>query len=110
MVPMRTVFTWFGLSVQFWPEAGAIEARGTGKTIGMWLGNNQAKVDGRLMRLDAAPREINSTTYVPLAFAARAMGAEVQWTEKTKTVSIRWSGRMATMRVGQRGMRTVSCG
>ena len=111
MVPMRAVFTWFGLPVQFWPEARAIEARGSnGKTIDMWLGNIQAKVDGQLVRLDVAPREMNSTTYVPLAFVARAMGAEVTWTESTKTVTICWSNRTATLHVGQRGIHSAACG
>lgn len=99
------------MPVQFWPEAGAIEARSSsGKVIDMWLGNIQAKVDGQLIRLDVAPREINGTTYVPLAFVARAMGATVKWNEKTKTVTITSSGCSSTMTIGQRGIHAAACG
>jgi hypothetical protein len=111
MVPMRAAFNWFGLPVQFWPEAGALEGRNSsGKTIDMWLGNTQARIDDRLVRLAAAPREINGTVYVPIAVVARAMGASVSWNETTKTVTMYWSGRTGVLHVGQRGIHGAGCG
>ena len=109
MVPMRAIFEWLGCAVQFYPENNGIRARGAGKTIEMWLGNDQARVDGRIVALDAAPRELDGNTYVPLRFVGESMGAEVQWTESTKSATVKYGGKMGIMRVGQRGILSMAC-
>ena len=108
MVPMRAMFEWLGCKVTYWPQNGAIEAAGSGKTINLWVGNSKARVDGQTVALQAAPREINGTAYVPLRFVAVAMGASVDWSESAQTVTVKQGGRTGIMKVGQRGIRTIA--
>ena len=41
-----------------------------------------------LEKYGVAPMIINDRTYVPIRFVAEELGAEVQWNEETKTVTI----------------------
>ena len=41
-----------------------------------------------LEKYGVAPTIINDRTYVPIRFVAEELGAEVQWNEETKTVTI----------------------
>ena len=111
MVPMRAIFTFMSCSVRFWPETNAIEVHAyDGKAILLWLGNKQARVDGRLMTLQAAPRAVGDTTYVPLRFIATAMGATVGWSEATKTATVCYCRRKGTLTLEQRGISAIYCG
>ena len=41
-----------------------------------------------LEKYGVAPEIINDRTYVPIRFVAEELGADVQWNEETKTVTI----------------------
>jgi hypothetical protein len=110
MVPMRAIFEFMGCAVQFWPETGAIEARQGSHVVDLWLGNTSARVNGRVMTMQLAPRQIDGATYIPLRFVATAMGAGVDWSEDTKTVAVRYARRKGTLKLGQRGISAIYCG
>jgi hypothetical protein len=56
--------------------------------IKMQVGNFKATVDGKTVIMDVAPKIENQRTLVPLRFISEALGAEVGWDDKTKTVTI----------------------
>ena len=91
MVPLRGVFERLGGTVD-WNQAersvsGSHAQSGTEFRIR--VGSNDALINGETKPLDAPARIANGTTYVPLRFASEAMGAQVEWDEKSRTVYIR---------------------
>lgn len=62
-----------------------------GKTetiIKMQIGNKTMDVDGRKVTLDQEPIIKNSRTLVPLRAITESLGANVEWDEPTKTITI----------------------
>jgi hypothetical protein len=86
-VPVRGVFENMGASVVF--SNGRITAHGKrGETITMTVGQRSAHVNGQLVMLDQAPFIIGASTFVPLRFVSEALGAQVNFDNRTKTVYI----------------------
>ena len=52
------------------------------------IGSKQLFIDGEPQEMDTAPFIKDSRTFVPIAFVALALGAEVKWNAITKTVTI----------------------
>jgi hypothetical protein len=67
------------------------------KTIVMKLGSNIASVDGRTVKMDAAPVAINGRTLVPIRFIAEALGAAVDWNAKKKTATITLGNKVVVL-------------
>jgi len=73
-------------------EAWAVECEAlpisSRKVIEMWIGNSEVKVDGVTETIDAPPVLVNNRTMVPIRFISEYLGAEVDWEEKEKKVTI----------------------
>jgi peptide/nickel transport system substrate-binding protein len=88
---MRAVFEALGAQVH-WDEATrTIRAYRREDAIVLELGNRTAWVNGPARRLDVAPVAIAGRTMVPLRFVAEALGAQVEWVEAARTVSVRFT-------------------
>lgn len=74
------IFTGWGVPVLGNPET----------MITMWIGKDYMSVDGRQVTLDQAPQIVKETgrTLVPIRAIAEALGAKVEWDEKTKKITI----------------------
>ena len=90
MVPVRFIaealnskLTWDASDNQ-----GRVEITRKDKVIQLWLGLNQAKVDGQDLTMDTTAKLINNRTMVPIRFVAEAFGAEVLWSEGNQKVYI----------------------
>ncbi|MEX2462320.1 MAG: copper amine oxidase N-terminal domain-containing protein [Paenibacillaceae bacterium] len=59
-----------------------------GNEIVLTLQSNKAVWNGKTVTLDGAVRNRDGTTFVPLKFIAKALGAEVKWDDLTKTITI----------------------
>ena len=57
--------------------------------IALTIGNTTATLNGENVECDAAPIIRNGRTMLPIRFIAEALGADVSWTEQTKTVSVK---------------------
>lgn len=57
--------------------------------ISLTIGNTTATLNGENVECDAAPIIRNGRTMLPIRFIAEALGADVSWTEQTKTVSVK---------------------
>jgi Copper amine oxidase N-terminal domain len=85
-VPLRGVFEELGASVVF--SNGQINATGSGHTVSLHVGSQQAFVDGQSEMLDAAPFIVGASVYVPLRFVSQALGALVNYDGHNQLVAI----------------------
>ena len=53
------------------------------------VGAEYAKINGKDVPLDVPAQTLNGRTMVPIRFVAEALGADVEWLDKEKTVVIR---------------------
>jgi len=58
-------------------------------TIEIWIGSNQARVNGADVPLDVAAMIVNSRTLLPLRFVAENLGCTVTWDPVGRTVTIK---------------------
>ena len=81
LVPIRIVTETLGGKVDWNDTTKEVTLNIDGKEIKMTIGVI-------LEKYGVAPMIINDRTYVPIRFVADELGAEVQWNEETKTVTI----------------------
>lgn len=89
-VPLRGIFEALGATVNY--SNGLIDATGSGRSVQLHLGSQQATVNGQATMVDVAPFLIGNTTMVPLRFIAQALGASVLWDGSSQTVTINGNG------------------
>jgi hypothetical protein len=89
-VPLRGVFERLGAGVVY--SNGLINATGNGRNISLRIGSTQATVNGQTQYVDVAPFIVGSRTLVPLRFVAQALGAAVDYSQMSRTVSITGGG------------------
>lgn len=91
MVPMRHIFETLGCKVEWNNATQSVTSSTNDKIIKMTIGVNRMTVNGKVVELDAAPMIYKSKTMVPIRAVSEALGAEVEWVGKTKTVMIYYS-------------------
>ena len=69
------------------------------------IGKNKALAKNTLKQIDpdnasVFPQIVNSRTLVPVRFISENFGAEVDWDEQTKTVTLKLNGKNVTMQIG----------
>lgn len=95
MVPMRTVFEKMGGDVH-WDEATrTATANVRGNEITLKVGAFEATVDGKSQYLRNAPVIVDGRTMIPIQFLENATGAQVNWSEPDRLVSIDTNGSAA---------------
>ncbi len=70
-------------------------------TITLQIANPVATRNNTKITLDTAPMISQDRTMVPLRFIAEAFGADVNWDQKTTTVTIKLGEEVMTMKIGQ---------
>lgn len=94
-VPLRLLGEYAGASVSWHPEEQRVVLRKDGGEIVLHVGRTEAVVDGRAVPLDAPPFVRDGVTYVPLRFAGRALGLEIEWRQDAGAVrAVRGDGEM----------------
>lgn len=92
LVPMRAIFNALGAQVNYNSATRQIMARRGNTDIELQLGSRYATVDGRNITLDQAPLLTSNRTLVPLRFVSEALGAQVNWNEYERLVTIQSAG------------------
>lgn len=91
-VPFRAIFEGMGATVSWDNASHTVTALRGDRTIKLTIGRKACIVDragaDRSFTTDAAPFIENGRTYVPVRFAAQALGAAVGWDNMTQTVII----------------------
>jgi len=88
LVPFRAIFEALGLKVDWDPKAQSITGSMANTLIKLKVGSGTAEVNGKQMKLTAAPSTIGGSTYVPLRFIGEAVDAKVDWQEMVQTAAI----------------------
>ena len=71
-------------------EKKRVEIFNEDTSVILLTGNKTAYLNNRPVTLEAAPEIIGGTLYVPVRFAAQALGAEVSWDSGVKQVKMRF--------------------
>lgn len=88
LVPVRAVFTALGATLH-WDAANSTVYAGKGNTlVVMKVGEQRALVNDRSVYLEVPPRIMYNRVLVPLRFLSEALGCQVSWDAKTRTVKI----------------------
>lgn len=91
-LPFRAVFEAMGATVDYDSAAKAVVAARGGRSIRMVIGAKEATVTvggvEQTIPMDVAAFAKNNRTYVPVRFAAQALGCNVGWDQKNQTVII----------------------
>lgn len=102
-VPLRGVIERLGGNVLWDPGDRVVTGAhpATKNQFRIRVGSDEALLNGRKMALDAPPRVVNGTTYVPLRFVSEALGARVRWDNATRAVIITADGAAAAVHTDQ---------
>jgi len=88
LVPMRDIFEALGATVVWDGSAQGITAQRGADRIWLQIGNRAATVNGERVMLDQPAMLYRNSTMVPLRFVSESLGAQVQWHEARRLVSI----------------------
>ncbi|MDR1642436.1 MAG: copper amine oxidase N-terminal domain-containing protein [Clostridiales bacterium] len=79
LLPLRLVSETLGAEVGWDGAARKVTIKDAGNLIELVIGDTMAKVGGKSVALDVAPKIFKDYTYVPVRFVAESLGCEVGW-------------------------------
>ena len=79
-----TVYAKWSLNGEPTEDEGTVETK-----IILAINDKVAVIDGKAVSNDVPPLIVNNRTYTPVRFVAEALGAEVEWNEASRTVTIK---------------------
>lgn len=88
LVPLRGIFESLGANVQWNQSTQTIDASKGNTKVWLKIGSKNAKVNDSAINLSVPAQVKNGKTLVPLRFISESLGANVQWNQKTQTVTI----------------------
>ena len=88
LVPLRAIFEALGASVDWDSSTSTVIARKNKDYVLFSIGNKTYYVNNEEKNLDVPARLMNDRTMVPIRAVSEALGANVEWEDKTKTVII----------------------
>ena len=93
LVPLRFIAESFTASVDWLEQEKRITIQLNlsffKRTIILWIGSNQANVDGKMVSIDVLPVvKPPGRTFVPLRFIAEEFGSKVEWYPQTQGIRI----------------------
>lgn len=88
LVPFRALFEALGAKVKWDGATKTITATKGGTTLKLTIGSKIAYVNGKAIKLSAAPQLINGVTMVPIRFIGEAFGGIVEWSSAYSSVII----------------------
>ncbi len=71
------------------------------KNINLTVDSEYANINGTSYTLDVSPKIINNRTMIPLRSISEFLGAEVQWSEKTREVSLKLNNKEWSFSIDQ---------
>lgn len=105
-IPIRVLSTFAGAKINAGQHAGKLEIVKGQQKIVLYAGKKKAEVNGKKVKIDAAPFAYDGVTYVPLGFAAQHLGLTVRWHESTSSMRIASGGQSMDLPVIERGSLT----
>ena len=88
LVPMRTIFEALGAEVSWDDSSKTAKAQKGWTDVEITIDQAVMKKDGREIALDVPVHMINDRTMVPVRAVSEALGAEVEWNQEERIVSV----------------------
>ena len=88
MVPFRAIFEALGMTVTWDGETRTAIGKTDDLTIELPIDDVNAKVNGKIVKLDVPAMIVEDRTLVPLRFVSENSGAKVDWDAETRTAII----------------------
>lgn len=88
LVPIRFISEVFGGNVEWDEKNKNINISLNSIQIALQVGNYNAFVNGKFIKLEQPPVIKDGRTMVPIRFISEAMGAQVSWDEESKQITI----------------------
>ena len=88
LVPLRPIIEGLGGGITWVSETRSVEVEFNGTTLLLQIGNRTAVVNGKAVQMNVPATIMNGRTMLPVRFVSENLGADVQWEELTKTVTI----------------------
>ncbi|MCG0279039.1 MAG: SH3 domain-containing protein, partial [Thermanaeromonas sp.] len=79
LIPIRAVMEQMGAQVEWQGREQKVIIRRDGNTLELWIGQRQARLNGKTFDLDTSPVLRQNTTMVPVRVVAESFGALVEW-------------------------------
>ena len=88
MVPVRFVSEELGAEVNWHEQTQTVSVIDSSHAAALTIGAKEVTADNAAVTMDVSPVYRNDRTYVPLRFVSEALGAEVEWDENSRTVTV----------------------
>jgi plastocyanin len=93
LLPIRAVAEALGAQVSWESSSKKVTITKANTTIEMWIGKSTALVNSKQTYIDSqnpkvVPEIINGRTMLPVRFVAESLGANVNWDDKNKVITI----------------------
>jgi len=92
MIPLRFIGEALQAAVSWSDKEQKVTLEGNGKKAELWVGRNEAVLNGGRVQLDFPPMVLNGTTLVPLRFVGEFFGYRVNFESATQTITIEGAG------------------
>jgi hypothetical protein len=88
VVPLRAIIEGLGGTVTWIPETRSVHVVLSGKTLQLQIGNRTAIVEGESVTMDVSAAIMKGRTVLPVRFVAEHLGAQVDWEQLTRKITI----------------------
>lgn len=89
LVPFRGIGENLGITVKWLADTRQIEAIDPNKKVLFTINESKVFVNNEALSINPAPTIVENNTVIPLRFFAESYGANVNWDEKQRTVTIK---------------------
>jgi hypothetical protein len=90
LVPMRGIFQALGAEVNWDGATQKVIATTGERKVELQIGNRLARVNTGDITLDVAPAIFKDRTMIPLRFVGEALGCQVEWDGKKRSIELRF--------------------
>lgn len=87
-LPIRSIIETLGGNILWNPNEKKVTINLKNKTVDLWLGQNTARVNNEVVKLDVAPQIISNRTILPIRFIAENLDCSVDWNRESRVISI----------------------
>lgn len=88
LVPLRDIFQALGTPVEWDNQTRTVSAKKDGVEMQLVVGKAEALINGKVVKLDVPAQIVNGRTYVPVRFVGETFGAQVNWDNANKVITI----------------------
>ncbi|OXM15751.1 M13-type metalloendopeptidase [Paenibacillus herberti] len=88
LVPISPLLEKLGMKMEWVESTRTISGTKENFSLSMQVGSTDATVNGKLVKVNAAPKQIQNVTYAPLRFVAGAAGYKVDWDPSQRQVNL----------------------